>query len=213
MTAAAEYPFTMRPLTEAEGGGYRIAFPDLPGCFAFGATVAEAIDAGAEARQSWIEERTAAGRVVPQPRSVTDRPTIREAPWIKDYIERIGKASTRDEWNRCAADAVFKVLFGDPARPGEIVTGNRNPVRSAPGRCLGCGAAEHPHDPLLPFGIESAGHAWLHSRCWRAWADGRKAEAISALAVIGIAAPANLPNDFPLINQSARILRRIPFAA
>ena len=73
---------------------------------------------------------------------------------------------------------------------------NRNPVRSAPGRCLGCGAAEHPHDPLLPFGIESAGHAWLHSRCWRAWADGRKAEAISALAVIGIAAPANLPNDF-----------------
>jgi hypothetical protein len=73
---------------------------------------------------------------------------------------------------------------------------NRNPVRSASGRCPGCGAAEHPHDPLLPFGIESAGHAWLHSRCWRAWHDGRKAEAISALAVMGIAAPANLPNDF-----------------
>ncbi len=73
---------------------------------------------------------------------------------------------------------------------------NRNPVRSAPGRCLGCGTAEHPHDPLLPFGIASAGCAWLHSRCGRAWADGRKAEAISALAVIGIAAPANLPNDF-----------------
>ena len=73
---------------------------------------------------------------------------------------------------------------------------NRNPVHSAPGRCLGCGAAEHPHDPLLPFGVESDGHAWLHLRCWRAWADGRKAEAFSALAVIGIAAPANLPNYF-----------------
>jgi hypothetical protein len=73
---------------------------------------------------------------------------------------------------------------------------NRNPVHSAPGRCLGCGAAEHPNDPLLPFGVESAGHAWLHSRCWRAWAEGRKAEAFSALAVIGIAAPVNLPNNF-----------------
>ena len=73
---------------------------------------------------------------------------------------------------------------------------NRNTVRSAPGHCLDCGAAEQLFDPLLPFGIESSGHAWLHSRCWRAWHDGRKAEAFSALAVIGIAAPANLPNDF-----------------
>jgi hypothetical protein len=29
---------------------------------------------------------------------------------------------------------------------------NCNPVRSPPGRCLGCGAGEHAHDPLLPFG-------------------------------------------------------------
>ena len=73
---------------------------------------------------------------------------------------------------------------------------NRNPVRSPPGRCLGCEAVEHAHDPLLPFGVESAGHAWLHSRCWQVWYEGRKAEAISALAAIGIAAPANFPNDF-----------------
>jgi hypothetical protein len=45
---------------------------------------------------------------------------------------------------------------------------NRNPVRSPPGRCLGCGNDDHAHDPLLPFGIESTGHAWLHSRCWSA---------------------------------------------
>jgi hypothetical protein len=44
---------------------------------------------------------------------------------------------------------------------------NRNPVRSSPGRCLGCGGKEHAHDPLLPFGTESSGHAWLHSR----WAE------------------------------------------
>lgn len=63
---------------------------------------------------------------------------------------------------------------------------NRNLVRSPPGRCLGCGQAEHSHDPLPPFGIESSGHAWLHSRCWPAWHAGRKAEAVAALAKLGI---------------------------
>ena len=48
----------------------------------------------------------------------------------------------------------------------------------------------------LPFGIETTGHAWLHSRCWPAWYAGRKAEAVAALAAMGIAAPADLPDDF-----------------
>jgi len=63
---------------------------------------------------------------------------------------------------------------------------NRNPVRSPPGRCLGCGAAEHADDPLLPFGIETSGHAWLHSRCWKAWHAARKREAVAALKAMGI---------------------------
>ena len=66
---------------------------------------------------------------------------------------------------------------------------NHNPVRSSPGRCLGCGQADHSHDPLLPFGTESTGHAWLHSRCWPAWHATRKAEAIAALAAMGIFEP------------------------
>lgn len=63
---------------------------------------------------------------------------------------------------------------------------NRNPERSLPGRCVGCGQTEHSHDPPLPFGIESSGHAWLHSRCWDAWHAGRKAEAVAALSTFGI---------------------------
>ncbi|QYK45928.1 MAG: hypothetical protein KF794_04330 [Xanthobacteraceae bacterium] len=66
---------------------------------------------------------------------------------------------------------------------------NRNPVRSPSGRCLGCGGSEHAHDKLLPFGIEPTGHAWLHSRCWPAWHAARKAEAIAALATMGIDQP------------------------
>jgi hypothetical protein len=33
---------------------------------------------------------------------------------------------------------------------------NRNPVRSHPGRCLGCGGAERAHDPLLPSAPKAA---------------------------------------------------------
>jgi hypothetical protein len=66
---------------------------------------------------------------------------------------------------------------------------NRNPVRSPPGRCLGCGDREHADDPLLPYGVEPTGHVWLHSRCWPAWRNAREADAIAALARIGIHQP------------------------
>lgn len=70
---------------------------------------------------------------------------------------------------------------------------NRNPVRSLPGRCLSCSNAEYAHDPLLPFGTEISGHAWLHSRCWPAWHSARKADAIAALAAMGIHKPRTIP--------------------
>ena len=73
---------------------------------------------------------------------------------------------------------------------------NCNFVRSTPGRCLACGDVAHPHDPLVPYGIEPTGHAWLHSRCWSAWHAERKAEAVAALAAMGIAPPAEFPDDF-----------------
>jgi hypothetical protein len=73
---------------------------------------------------------------------------------------------------------------------------NRNPVRSSPDRCLGCGTAEDADNVLLPFGVEGAGHLWLHSRCWPAWYGRRKAQAFAVLAMMGIAPPANFPDDF-----------------
>jgi hypothetical protein len=72
---------------------------------------------------------------------------------------------------------------------------NRNPERSPAGRCLGCGDREHAHDPLLPYGVETAGHAWLHSRCWPAWYEARKAKAASALAAMGIMTPVFHPME------------------
>jgi hypothetical protein len=59
---------------------------------------------------------------------------------------------------------------------------NRNPVRSPPGRCLGCGGSDDAVDQLLPYGTEPSGPAWLHSRCWAAWHAKRKAEAVAVLS-------------------------------
>jgi hypothetical protein len=66
---------------------------------------------------------------------------------------------------------------------------NHNPERSPPGRCLDCGGRDYAHDPLLPYGVEPTGHAWLHSRCWPAWYEARKAKAVAALKAMGIKAP------------------------
>ena len=35
------------------------------------------------------------------------------------------------------------------------------------------------------------GHAWLHSNCWPSWHAGRIAEAIAALASVGISPASN----------------------
>ena len=178
MTDAPEYPFTIRPMTAAEGGGYLIAFPDLSGCIASGRTVSDAIDAGAEARQSWIEQRTAAGREVPPPRSVTDRPKPRVAPWIKEFIERIGLASTQDEWNRCAADAVFKVMFGDPERRGETVTAMgdwRLPLGLRLSELIEVGFTPKPH--RAPNVLQGQDDARLLASCLRRYPEMTLADA------------------------------------
>ena len=99
--------------------------------------------------------------------------------WLAFFDERAGIAEfdgglSREQAEACAfAACVVEWL-------------NRNPARSPSGGCLGCGGSEHAHDTLLPFGTEPTGHAWLHSRCWPAWHAGRKAEAVAALAKLGI---------------------------
>jgi hypothetical protein len=65
---------------------------------------------------------------------------------------------------------------------------NRNTTPSAPGRCLGCGGGERAGDPLLPFGTDTSGHAWLHRACWPGWYLAREAEAVAALSSMGVRA-------------------------
>jgi antitoxin HicB len=62
-----EYRFTVRPLTEDEGGGYLIEFPDLPGCMSDGETIEETIANGEDAKRGWIAAMKEAGRPIPPP--------------------------------------------------------------------------------------------------------------------------------------------------
>jgi antitoxin HicB len=57
--------FEIRPLTEAEGGGYLIEFPDFPGCIADGETPEEAIHEGQDALESYCRTLEELGRPVP----------------------------------------------------------------------------------------------------------------------------------------------------
>jgi antitoxin HicB len=58
--------FEIRPLTEEEGSGYLVEFPDYPGCIADGETPEAALKEGRDALKSYIETLKELGRAVPE---------------------------------------------------------------------------------------------------------------------------------------------------
>jgi antitoxin HicB len=61
------YRFTIRPLSEDEGGGYPIELPDRPGCMSDGETIEEAIMGGLDAMPGWTLAMRAEGNPIPAP--------------------------------------------------------------------------------------------------------------------------------------------------
>ncbi len=62
-----KYPNRVEMLSEKDGGGYLISYPDLPGCVSDGDTIEEAIAMGEDARKAWIETRFEQGLDIPEP--------------------------------------------------------------------------------------------------------------------------------------------------
>ncbi len=62
-----EYPFEMKPLSQDDGGGWLIVFPDLAGCMSDGETPEEAIENGKDAIQCWLQACIEDGREIPSP--------------------------------------------------------------------------------------------------------------------------------------------------
>ena len=64
-----DYPFEIRPLTEEEGGGFLVSYPDFNVCISDGETIDEAIANGRDALRETIAALEAGGHPVPAPNS------------------------------------------------------------------------------------------------------------------------------------------------
>lgn len=65
--AFEQYRFEVRPIPKAEGGGFLVAIPDLPGCLADGDTFEQAIASARQAFDAWVGASKDMGREVPRP--------------------------------------------------------------------------------------------------------------------------------------------------
>jgi antitoxin HicB len=65
-----EYAFTIRLLSEHDGGGYLIDFPDVPNCMSDGGSPEEAIRNGRDALRSVLLTKLEFGDPMPEPGSL-----------------------------------------------------------------------------------------------------------------------------------------------
>ncbi len=64
-----KYPFTIRPLSADDGGGFLIEYPDLPGCHSDGDTPERALVNGRDAVRSYLLSCRKHGDPIPKPSS------------------------------------------------------------------------------------------------------------------------------------------------
>jgi len=64
-----KYPFTIRPLSAEDGGGFLIEYPDLPGCHSDGDTPEQAVVNGRDALRSYLLSCRKHGDPIPKPSS------------------------------------------------------------------------------------------------------------------------------------------------
>lgn len=69
MRDLSAYPFEIRPLSQEEGGGFLVSYPDFAECISDGETVEEAIANGRDAIAATIAALEAKGFAVPAPNS------------------------------------------------------------------------------------------------------------------------------------------------
>lgn len=84
-----EYPFTVRPLSKDDGGGYLIEFPDLPGCMSDGETPEEALRNGRDAVLGFIRSFVKHNYPVPPPSSPARGARVPEKVNVKALRKRI----------------------------------------------------------------------------------------------------------------------------
>ena len=111
-----DYPIEIAPLPKAEGGGYLVTVPDLPGCVADGDTIESAVAEARDAFDAWARaEREDAG-ALPAPatpnRSAQEVPAKTRTPESESPGARVRNGGGYGRQRRSAAQAV------QPARTG-----------------------------------------------------------------------------------------------
>ena len=69
MAKLTDYPFEVRPLSEEDGGGYLISFPDFAECISDGETVEDALVNGRDALKATLAALKAKKLPLPAPNS------------------------------------------------------------------------------------------------------------------------------------------------
>ena len=126
--------------------------------------------------------------------------------WQAHFDERAGIAE--HDGGRARADAeqqafeccVMEWLWQHP------------PPASGPERCAHCGQPlGEPGRDGLPFLTGDGGHVWLHCGCHGAWTGQRRAEAVAALAILGLpTAPARSELPDPIRHPAPAPAGRLP---
>lgn len=98
------YAHVISPLSEEDGGGFLITFPDLPGCMSDGETEADAIENGRDAFSAWVSARADMCRAIPAP---TFRPDMVEVPETSGkFVTRVPKSVHAQLTNRAKQEGV-----------------------------------------------------------------------------------------------------------
>ena len=69
MSKLADYPFEIRPLSDEDGGGYLISFPDFAECISDGESVEQALENGRAALKETVAALKSKKLPVPAPNS------------------------------------------------------------------------------------------------------------------------------------------------
>jgi antitoxin HicB len=69
MAKITDYPFEIRPLSEEDGGGFLVSFPDFAECISDGETIEDALANGHDALKATIAALKAKKLAVPSPNS------------------------------------------------------------------------------------------------------------------------------------------------
>lgn len=72
MSTEISYPASIRKLSDEDGGGFLVEYPDLPGCIADGETIEEALAEGEDAIKAWITSAKEDGYSIPKPNAFQD---------------------------------------------------------------------------------------------------------------------------------------------